>query len=108
MIPTKFHELTNQEVIDKLCGFVAKREDGKTIVLAEPSDAYDILQEAKNRIEVFCSYQDGIKAYLIAEAEECGDAAMSRVRFHTINEIYEHLFREKMPNSNPYIEGGAK
>ena len=51
MIPTKFSNLTNQEVIDKLAKIVAKRKDNSEVVLMEPIDASDILLEARNRIE---------------------------------------------------------
>jgi hypothetical protein len=107
MIPTKFSTLTNQEVMEKLTELTAKRENGRCY-FTDPEEAADTVQEARNRIEIFCSYLNSIKEYLISKAKECGDAATLRVRFHTINEIYEDLFQEKMPNTNPYIKGGEK
>ena len=108
MTPTKFSTLANQELMDKLAQIVVKLKDNSTVLDIEPVDASDLLLEARNRIEIFCSYLNSIKEYLISKAEECGDAATARVRFHTINEIYEDLFQEKMPNTNPYIKGGEK
>lgn len=107
MIPTKYSSLTNQEVMDKLAELTGKRENGR-YYFADPAEAADTLQEARNRIEVFCSYLNNIKEYLISEASLCGDAAASSIKFHTLNKVYEDLFQERMPNSNPYMKGGGK
>ena len=108
MIVTQFSQLTNQEVLDRMSQTTFKSEDGNVYLAMDPIGASDIFQEVRNRFELFDTYINSLKDYLIAKAKECGDAATLRVRFHTINEIYEDLFLEKMPNSNPYIEGGAK
>ena len=53
MTPTKYANLTNQEVMDKLAQITCKREDN-FIVLLEPVDSTtEILLEARNRIESF-------------------------------------------------------
>lgn len=53
MIPTKFCELTNQELKDKLSKMTAKSEDGKVCLMEDPSEASDIIQEAMNRLDAF-------------------------------------------------------
>lgn len=108
MIPTKYVNLTNQEVMDKLSQTAFKSEDGNVYLAMDPIGVSDIIQEVRNRFELFDTYINSLKDYLIAKAKECGDAATQRVRFHTINEIYEDLFQERMPNSNPYMKGGGK
>ena len=107
MTPTKYSNLTNQEVMDKLAELTAKRENGR-YYFTNPEEAADTVQEARNRIEIFCSYCNNIKEYIISKAKKCGDAATDRVVFHTLNKVYEDLFQERMPNTNPYIEGGEK
>lgn len=53
MTPTKYSNLTNQEVMDKLAQITSKREDN-FIVLLEPVDSTtEILLEVRNRIESF-------------------------------------------------------
>ena len=108
MIPTKLSTLTDQELMDKMTSIVVKLKEHADVLVVEPVDALDIFQEVRNRFELFDTYLNSLKDYLIAKAKECGDAATLRVRFHTINEIYEDLFQEKMPNTNPYIKGGEK
>ena len=104
MTPTKYSNLTNQEVMYKLAELTAKRENGR-YYFTDPEEVANTLQEASNRIEVFCSYCNNIKEYLISKADLCGDAATDRVVFQTLNKVYEDLFQEIMPNTNPCIEG---
>ena len=103
MIPTQYVNLTNHEVMVKLSQTAFKSEDGNVYLAMDPIEVSDIIQEVRNRFELFDTYINSLKDYLIAKAKECGDAATQSVRFHTINEIYEDLFQERMPNTNPYI-----
>lgn len=50
MIPTKYANLTNQEVMDKMAQLTAKSENGRCY-FTDPTEAADILQEAMNRIQ---------------------------------------------------------
>lgn len=102
MTPTKFSNLTNQEVMYKLAELTAKRENGR-YYFTNPEEAADTVQEARNRIQSFCSILNEMKEYFVSKAYLCGDAATDRVVFHTLNKVYEDLFQERMPNSNPYI-----
>lgn len=51
MIPTKFHELTNQQVKEKLSHMTARREDGGFYLLVNPNESVAIIQEAMNRLD---------------------------------------------------------
>ena len=53
MTTTKFANLTNQEVLDKMARIVIKRGDNGDVLLIEPADVPEILTEAMNRIESF-------------------------------------------------------
>lgn len=107
MIPTKYSTLTNQEVMHHLAELTAMKENDRYYFM-DPEEASATIQEAGNRIEIFCSYCNNIKEYIISKAEACGDAATDRVVFHTLNKVYEDLFQERMPNSNPYMKGGQQ
>lgn len=52
MTPTKYANLTNQEVMEKLAQLTAKRENDRCY-FTDPAEASDILQEARNRMEAF-------------------------------------------------------
>lgn len=57
MIPTKYANLTNQEVKEKLAQLTAKRENDRCY-FTDPEEASDILQEARNRIETLDNLQN--------------------------------------------------
>lgn len=57
MTPTKYANLTNQEVMDKMAQLTAKSENGR-YYFTDSAEASDILQEARNRIEAFASLKN--------------------------------------------------
>lgn len=57
MIPTKYVNLTNQEVMDKLAQLTAKRENGRCY-FTDSAEAADIIQEAINRMEAFANLKN--------------------------------------------------
>ena len=52
MTPTKYANLTNREVMDKLAGLTAKIEDGKSC-WEDAEEASDTVTEVLNRLEAF-------------------------------------------------------
>lgn len=57
MIHTKYANLTNQKVMDKLTQLMAKKENGR-YYFTDPAEVNDIFQEVKNRIETLDHIQN--------------------------------------------------